>query len=85
MAAVSKAVERKSLGGSTPSPSAVNIHCPTCNQPIAMYSAPVKGKDVGNEAWICLYCRDVVCVHCYHEHVEKKHQDILRQRKTFKK
>lgn len=43
--------------------------CPTCSHPIEQESDPVRGwAEAGNDAWLCLWCRSVICVWCYAGH-----------------
>ncbi len=52
----------------------MNISCPNCNQLVHQASAPKRGPSMDNsEAWVCLKCPAVVCVHCYHVHTAQEH------------
>lgn len=62
------------------------INCPTCQNPVELKSAPVRGHaNDGSEAWICLKCPAIVCIDCYHGHVQKQHPEMTSEIKKPKK
>ncbi len=72
--------------GSNPTVSAMIISCPTCSGRVELNSTPVRGNaSDGSEAWVCTRCPAIVCVDCYHEHVAKKHPDMVQEIKKRKK
>lgn len=62
------------------------IPCPNCASQVELRSAPVRGNaGDGSDAWVCLYCAQIVCVDCYHGHVQQRHPDRAGEIKKPKK
>lgn len=60
--------------------------CPTCGSEVELRSAPIRGNaSDGSDAWVCLKCAAIVCIDCYHGHVQKKHPDMAGEIKKPKK
>lgn len=56
------------------------VNCPTCRSEVELTSEPVRGNSSdGSDAWICKWCKDVICIDCYHDHTKTKHSERLKK------